>query len=145
MSSRRILPYFCRLIAVGACSSDATDPAGNGGGGGRTIKRDPSFAADIQEIFGRRRCSDAGCHGAAQTAGLDLRSGNARASLVNVNATTAPQRVRVIPGDAQNSYLVIKLEGRQTAGDRMPRGLPALDNTDLTNIRNWISQGAKAN
>ncbi len=53
--------------------------------------------------------------------------------------------VRVIAGDAQNSYLVKKLEGRQTVGARMPLNGAPLDNIDLTNIRNWIDQGAQNN
>ncbi len=143
---RRLKSFVC-LLALGltaACSSDTMDPDDNGNTG-RTIKANPSFAVDIQEILTRRSCTQSGCHGAAASAGLDLRAGNARANLVNVQSTTEPQRVRVIPGDAQNSYLVVRLEGRQTVGDRMPRGLPALDNIDLTNIRNWIAQGAQAN
>jgi len=65
--------------------------------------------------------------------------------LVNVNAAGAAGEVRVIPSDAQNSYLVVKLEGRQSSGTRMPQGGSALDNVDLTNIRNWINQGAANN
>jgi hypothetical protein len=37
---------------------------------------------------------------------------------------------------------VIKLEGRQTVGGRMPQTGSPLDSIDLTNVRNWISQGA---
>jgi len=49
----------------------------------------------------------------------------------------------VEPGDPDNSYVIIKLEGRQSVGARMPLGAPFLDNIDLTNIRNWNSQGAR--
>jgi len=64
--------------------------------------------------------------------------------LVNIPAQ-GESRVRVVPGDPQNSYLVIKLEGRQSFGSRMPEGGTPLDNIDLGNIRNWITQGAKNN
>jgi|TARA_B100001167_G_scaffold127020_1_gene79375 hypothetical protein len=55
--------------------------------------------------------------------------------------------VYVIPNDAQNSYLVKKLENRQGSGNgnRMPIGGSALDNVDLTNIKNWINTGAPNN
>ena len=53
-------------------------------------------------------------------------------------------KIRVIPGNAQDSYLVIKIEGRQGVGSRMPVG-GALDAVDITNIRNWINEGAKNN
>jgi hypothetical protein len=110
----------------------------------RTVQADPSYSATIQEIFDRRGCTQASCHGLAQQAGLDLRRGTSYAELVNVMATSEPI-VRVIPGNADGSYLVIKLEGRQSVGDRMPQGGAPLDTVDLTNVKNWISQGAKNN
>ena len=48
------------------------------------------------------------------------------------------------PGDAANSYIVIKLEGRQTVGAKMPLG-GSLDAISLQNIKNWINKGAKNN
>ena len=79
------------------------------------------------------------------SAGMDLRDGAAFANLVNVVAFSEPNFQRVTPSDAQNSYIVIKLEGRQTVGARMPLTGAVLDNIDLTNIRNWISTGARNN
>jgi hypothetical protein len=139
-------------LTAGCGGEDApTDPGGGGDGGGgggggtpRVVKATPAFGADIQEVFDRIGCSTSGCHGTAQSAGLDLRSGNAYDNLVNVQALSE-RVVRVIPGDANGSYLVIKLEGRQTAGARMPLNGTALDNIDLTNIKNWINNGAPNN
>ena len=65
-------------------------------------------------------------------------------NLVNVASPNSGE-VRVIPGNATDSYLVKKLEGRQSIGVRMPNGQSALDQTDLTNIKNWINQGANNN
>ena len=45
---------------------------------------------------------------------------------------------------AYNSYLVIKLEGRQTIGVKMPLG-GSLDAVRLQNIKNWINKGANNN
>ncbi len=78
------------------------------------------------------------------SAGLNLQSGASYASLVNVTATREPI-VRVIPGNADASYLVVKLEGRQSVGSRMPLGGQPLSQTDLTNIKNWINRGAQNN
>jgi hypothetical protein len=77
-------------------------------------------------------------------AGLDLRSGRSYGELVSVLATSE-HILRVIPGNPDGSYLVMKLEGRQSVGDRMPQTGAALDSIDLTNIRNWIAQGALNN
>jgi len=138
-------------LSLGACGDSGTgpdpNPGGGGGGGGgatRVIVADPSFASVIQEIFTRRGCSASSCHGASQQAGMSLISGNAYANLVNVAATQASVD-RVIPGNANDSYIIVKVEGRQTTGGRMPLGGSALDNIDLTNLKNWINQGAKNN
>jgi hypothetical protein len=77
-------------------------------------------------------------------AGLDLRSAASYGELVSVLATSEPI-LRVKPGDPDGSYLVMKLEGRQSVGDRMPQTGASLDSIDLTNIRNWIAQGASNN
>ena len=153
MISRKVLFYglaglaLCVLFALDASAGKGNgngNGGGNGGGGGPVIKGNPSFATDIQEIFNRKGCTASQCHGVARNAGLDLRAGSAHANLVNVTAQGAGGETRVIPGDAQNSYLVKKLEGRG-AGSLMPLGGTPLDNTDLTNIRNWINQGASNN
>lgn len=143
------------LVAVfTACggSEGPTDPGpnpggGNGNTGGRTIKENPSFSSDVVEIFVRRGCTDGACHGGGQ-GGLTLSStaSVSYTNLVNVSSPTSGE-IRVIPGDAQNSYLVKKLEGRQAPGQgaRMPLGGSPLDDTDLANIRRWIDQGAQNN
>jgi hypothetical protein len=63
---------------------------------------------------------------------------------VNVGSNQV-SALRVIPGNANDSYLIVKVEGRQSVGQRMPIGGSPLDNIDLTNLKNWISQGAKNN
>lgn len=140
--------FLCLVITACSGSPTSTDGGGDGGGNGgttRVILGDPSFSTNIQEIFLRRGCTNSSCHGTAKQAGLDLTEGNAYANLVNVPSTDEPNQTRVIPGDAPNSYLVIKLEGRQSFGVQMPNGLPPLDSTDMANIKNWIAKGAKNN
>lgn len=135
------------LAACGGGDSP-TEPSGNNGGSGGgstspTVKADPSFATDIWEVLGRNSCSSSGCHGTGQ-GGLTMSSASgAYSALVNV-ASSGTGEIRVIPGNANDSYLVKKLEGRQTVGAQMPVG-GTLSATDLTNIKNWINQGAKNN
>ena len=62
-------------------------------------------------------------------------------TLVNVTSTNEAPKVRVVPADANASYLVEKIEGRQTVGVRMPPGA-ALDPAEITAIRDWIDSGA---
>ena len=151
---RRISAAIAAVALLAACGGgdSPSDPGGsgngnnNGGGSTRQIKTNPSFAADIQEIFTRKGCTAMGCHGDG-SAGLTLGS-NASANhgaLVGVPSTSEPDFNRVTPNEATDSYLVIKLEGRQSVGGQMPRGGAPLDNIDLTNIRNWINNGAPNN
>ena len=136
------------VFALAACGGDSgMGPDlgdGNGTGDTRMIQADPSYASVIQNIFDRKGCTASSCHGSSQQAGLNLRSGSSYADLVGVEATQSTSD-RVIPGDADGSYLVVKVEGRQTVGARMPLGGSNLDNIDLTNLKNWITQGAKNN
>lgn len=153
-SASLALAFVVSLAACGGGGGGPTDPGGGGGGGGGAgggggssgpvIKTDPSFTADIMEVFNRRGCTESSCHGGGQ-GGLTMSSAStAYANLVNVTSPNSGE-VRVIPGNAADSYLVKKLEGRQSVGDRMPQGGGMLDETDLTNIKNWINQGAKNN
>lgn len=74
-----------------------------------------------------------------------LLQGQSYSNLVNAASTQEPGKTRVIPNDSTNSYIVIKLEGRQTNGGRMPLGRSALDANSIQNIKNWINKGAKNN
>jgi hypothetical protein len=111
----------------------------------RILRDRPSFALDIQEIFVRRGCSASGCHGAEEpSAGLSLMQGRAHQALVGVQAR-AEDYLLVRPGSPDLSYLIIRLEGRQKVGNRMPLGQAPLDSIDLGNLRNWIQAGAEKN
>jgi hypothetical protein len=46
--------------------------------------------------------------------------------------------------DPRKKEIVIKLEGRQTVGAKMPLG-GSLDAISLQNIKNWINKGANNN
>ncbi len=141
---------ICVVLAACFASDSPTDPGGDGGGGPsdtRTIKANPSFANDITEIFTRKGCTGSSCHGNGSGGLMLSTSASANhARLVNVKSLNSGE-VYVIPNDAQNSYLVKKLENRQGSGNgsRMPVGGSALDNVDLTNIKNWINTGAQNN
>ena len=145
----RIFTWLVAASALGSCGGDP-NPTSPGGGGGdpqmtRVIKSDPSFAVDVQEIFVRTRCADATCHGIGQ-AGLTLlpNSPENYANIVNRTADRERDFVLIKPFDAVISYIMIRLEDRQLVGVSMPPGV-MLDDIDLTNLRNWINNGALNN
>lgn len=141
---RSMLLAMALALPLLACNGDG----GTGlDGDGREIEENPSFATDINEIFQRRGCTASNCHGASGgQAGLELTASASAnyAELVSVQATSE-NFLRVEPGNATDSYIVIKLEGRQSVGGQMPLNGAALDNIDLTNIKNWINNGALNN
>jgi hypothetical protein len=135
------------LLAACGGSDGPTSPGGNANPGGGnttagTVKDDPSFASDIVPIFSQQGCASGGCHAPPGEAGLVLSSSPYNA-LVNV-ASSQTRELRVIPGNANDSYLIKKLEGRASVGQRMPVG-GQLGSTDLANLKNWINKGAKSN
>jgi len=66
--------------------------------------------------------------------------------LVGHPAAEAPGLNRVEPGDAENSYLIHKLEGSHLdvggSGGQMPDGGPYLDDATIAAVREWVEAGA---
>jgi len=67
--------------------------------------------------------------------------------LLNVASRGKPTATRVVPGDADNSYIVQKLEGASgIVGRRMPfAGAPFLTDGQMLILRRWIAIGAPRN
>ncbi len=127
-------------------------PSGDGTEGGDFIVEfevqgiQPSLES-IQNDILTPTCSVAGCHsgppGPNLPAGMDLSSASASfSSLINVASLQVPTTLRVAVGDADNSYLIRKLEGTSAVGSRMPEGGPFLDQATIDVIRRWIDTGA---
>jgi hypothetical protein len=136
---RRATRYlFAPIISsmLAACGS------GDGfvGSGGAVGPLAPTFDSIQANVF-EEVCEH--CHaGANAPAGLRLDAANSYAMLVGVASVERPAILRVAPGDPSNSYLVQKLEGTAGVGERMPAGLPALPQSDINVIRQWIADGA---
>jgi hypothetical protein len=134
-------------VAITGCDEKLAELAGP------SPNLQPTFTSIQQEIFektdasGRAACTQ--CHtttgGRTPSSGLNLNHDTAYAALVGVVSRGKTGAVRVIAGDAVNSYLVQKLEGLPgIVGERMPRtGGPYLTQGQLTIIRRWIETGAK--
>jgi uncharacterized protein (TIGR03118 family) len=86
------------------------------------------------------------CHngsGSSLPGSMDLRNGQAHASLVNVASVEKPSLMRVAPGDSANSYLIHKLEGGpDIVGSRMPLTGGFLDQATIDMVKAWIDAGA---
>lgn len=100
--------------------------------------------ASIQDNVFTVSCAVAGCHsGSAPRAGMRLDPGFSASNLINVPSPRNAALVRVVPGNPGASFLIQKLEGTQTLGQRMPLGGPFLDQSTIDVIRQWITNGAQ--
>ena len=99
---------------------------------------------NIQDSIFNTNCALSGCHaGPNPQMGLDLSAGNSRTNLVNVSSTERPDLLRVKPGSASESYLVMKIEGASgIVGQRMPLGRTPLSQEQIALVRDWIDAGA---
>lgn len=149
--------YRLRLFGSGgAIIRDATGAALDGDGDGRPggdfgaiftigdrfVGVQPTLVS-IQEAVFTPVCTL--CHHGPRPAGeLNLEAGSSAAALIGVKRPFDPE-IRVIPGDAANSFLVMKLEGNlplPSQGERMPVGGPFLPPPAIDAIRAWIAGGA---
>ena len=153
--------YQVRLLGSGASmimdiDANALDgefsgafPSGDGTAGGDfeatfTVTTVPAGVTfdEIQANVFTPSCATTGCHaGGTPAGGLNLQAGQAFGSLVSI-ASSNPNcaALRVSPGDPNNSCLIERLEG--TVAPQMPFGGPALAQSDIDDIRQWITDGA---
>lgn len=134
---------FALVVCVGGCAGNGEGLDANGrpvAEGGGAVPLTPDFASIQANVF-TPVCSP--CHaGAGAPQGLRLDAASSYASLVGVPSSEVPGLLRVEPGDPANSYLVQKLAGNASVGDRMPSGQPALPEATIQAIRQWIVDGA---
>lgn len=100
--------------------------------------------SDIEQKVFTRSCAFSSCHGASASpaGGLSL-VGSTYERLVNVKATLAPDKQRVVPADPTGSFLFEKIaQDKPSAGKRMPPGQPLAED-EIAMIRAWIEAGAE--
>lgn len=143
-TGRAIVISLCIATAVTACGGGS----GDGGGGGTPPPPvpPPAFGASFSEIQASvftPTCATSGCHaGASAPQGLRLDQTTSYGLLVNVASSEAPSILRVAPSDPDSSYLIQKLEGTASVGERMPLGGTPLTQANIDVVRQWITDGA---
>lgn len=96
--------------------------------------------SDLQSNLFTTTCALSGCHSSRNPqAGLDLSSGHAYASLINVESELYPSMKRVIPGNSSESLLIKVLRGGvPTVMPPTGRLSPAV----IDSVAAWIDRGA---
>jgi chloramphenicol 3-O-phosphotransferase len=123
--------------AIGSSSSSSSSGAASSGGS--------SVTADFQSIQDNvftPICSK--CHiGASAPEGLQLDAAHSYNLLVGVPSVEESNLLRVKPGDPDDSYMVLKIEGASGIdGGQMPLGETPLPQSTIDAIRLWITNGA---
>ena len=146
-----ILDYLSIAGIVFACDVESFDDAvarNNSGGTSPPPPPPPSAGfgsnfSEIQDNVLTPTCTS-GCHsGAGPSAGLNLEEANSYAELVGISSSQDAGFQRVLPGNPDNSYLIRKPEDAAgIVGSQMPIGSPAILQSDIDQIRLWITNGA---
>lgn len=103
---------------------------------------DPTLA-EIQANIFTPSCALSFCHGAALSAGLDLRDGTAYSAIVNVPANEFDSWFRIEPFNPDESFLICKLEAcPNLVGQQMPLIGGPLPQNYIDVIRAWVNRGA---
>ncbi len=130
------------LIGCGAGNGEDLDDNGRpvGEGGGDTPPLGPTFSSIQANVFDAECIA---CHaGANAPLGLRLDEVSSYGMLVGVASVQEAGVLRVDPGDPGLSYLIHKLEGNGAIGGQMPLNAPALPQSTIAFVRQWITDGA---
>ncbi len=109
-----------------------------------------SWSLDVQPLF-RENCAVVGCHAAPNVGGgisFSLSPFNAYESIYDVASAQRPLLKRVMPGNADSSYLFQKVTGAPTILNN-PMPAPGTGNVltgeQIDILESWIDQGALRN
>lgn len=140
--------------ALGGAGGDGGQSGGQGGGQGGGGEAPlcgedlpaVSFAKDVQPIF-TQSCAKTNCHrGSSADEDLELTAEVSHSQIVGVETSQCSgDRIRIVPGDPDASYLFDKIRGVDLCGDsdRMPAGNTAnLTDAQTAILQAWICNGA---
>ena len=134
------------LLVLAACGSTA-EPGIDAG----APDAGPPTWENVQSLFSQS-CTFSSCHGSRAAGGLTLLPMVARSELL-MASRQLPRMPRVTPGDASQSYLLVKLEGAMAShaecrvagapcGVTMPQSAPQTSAAVRAMVRAWIAAGA---
>jgi hypothetical protein len=138
---------------AGTIRDASTAPVADAGPADAGPQRDASIAPaapTFREVYALIANNCSPCHTSEADGDLDMSTrviayGNLVDQDAEGSACRGSGRVRVVPGDAQESLLVQKLEGTQDCGSRMPRNRTPLPAASIDLIKGWIEAGASNN
>lgn len=120
----------------------STPPSSSSGGSGSSGGSVTADFESIQENVFTPICSP--CHsGASAPKGLMLDASHSYNLIVGVASTEDPSLDRIKPGQPDQSYLILKIEGASgIIGSQMPLNETPLPQSTIDAIRQWVTNGA---
>ena len=143
-----------QIICYGLAAAGGNGAAGTGAAGSAAPPAaGDGFDAVYRDVIVANGCTSGQCHSGVAAGKLDLRSQDvAYQNLVGVaamgtsagpgNSCAGRGLTRVVPGDADHSLLVTKLEHTQPCGAPMPAPSVQLPAAQIQRVRAWITAGA---
>jgi hypothetical protein len=102
----------------------------------------PATFTEVYENILEPSCGFSSCHGGGAGGFFLGDMHTTYGSLVNAESADAEGEILVVPGDANSSYLILKLEDAEgIVGDAMPPAQP-LPKEKIERVRSWIDAGA---
>lgn len=137
--SLMIVAVTSTLVVCGACDDQYLGPEQASTEDAGPLPSEVDVCVVEQRVFAT---SCMACHSPGATA-PDLSLNGAKTQLVNVDSSTYPGKLRVVPDDPQGSLLYRKIAGTQAVdeGSQMPIGATLQDSLVRT-VEQWILQGA---
>jgi hypothetical protein len=123
----------------GSSGSSGSSSSSGGGSGSGGVTAD---FQSIQDNVFTPICSK--CHsGAGAPEGLQLDAAHSYNLLVGVPSVEESNLLRVKPGDPDDSYMILKIEGAPGIdGGQMPLGETPLPQATIDAMRQWVTDGA---
>lgn len=131
-----------------------TGGAGGTGGSSPAPTYAPTFSAIYNEVFATHGCKLGGCHiGTSMKPGADAAS--TYANIIDIAASGKEQaglpacgasgKKLIVPGNPNESLLLLKLKDAPPCGKRMRLNGPYLNDQEIDQITRWIQAGAPNN
>jgi hypothetical protein len=134
--------WHCRVMLALVAAAGCGGGSSSGGSQTSTFERIQTEVFDVS-------CTSSSCHSSVGQAGdLVLEAGSSWTSLMNHapsnHSASGHGLMRILPGDPNNSFLLMKLTDNLAAGEGapMPYNTAPLDAATVEIIRDWIAAGA---
>ncbi len=132
-----------RTLPVAVVSLVTTFVAGCAGGGEDSgadgAPTEPATWEEVRDEVLAPSCGFSSCHAPPGSAQFGVDNTTEESAWIGVESTVQAGSILVVPGDADASYLVQKLEGSSaTAGEPMPPPAGGLGAAKIERVRSWI-------